>query len=177
MLNYTRRNCMQLYSVCPFTKRWMFHDAIYKDNLIVIINHLKQNRNLWYKFSTIQFAKITTKSIRNDVIYLYNVEPDRSTSWWNPDQIEFHRTFVETILFRGNFINTICIHFEGLNLSLQQITCLSHLINQIQIDICLHNIRIKTNNNLLVHTTAHFCLVSHRGGEIESREKEALRKI
>lgn len=39
---------MQLYSVCPFTKRWMFHDAIYKDNLIVIINHLKQNRNLLY---------------------------------------------------------------------------------------------------------------------------------
>lgn len=169
---------MQLYSVCPFTKRWMFHDAIYKDNLIIIINHLKQNRNLWYKFSTIQFAKITTKSIRSDVIYLYDIEPDRSTSWWNPDQIEFHRTFVETILFRGNFINTICIHFEGLNLSLQQITRLSHLINQIQIDICLRNIRIKTNkNNWLVPATAHFCLVSHRGGEIGSREKEALRKI
>lgn len=168
---------MQLYSVCPFTKRCMFHDAIYKDNLIIIINHSKQKRNLLYKFSTIQFAKITTKSIRNDVIYLYDVEPDRSTSWWNPDQIEFHWTFVETILFRGNFINTICIHFEGLNLSLQQITRLSHLINQIQIDICLRNIRIKTNNNLLVHTTAHFCLVSHRGGEIGSREKEALRKI
>lgn len=166
MLNYTRRNCMQLYSVCPFTKRWMFHDAIYKDNLIIIMNHLKQNRNLLY-----------TICKNYDVIYLYNVEPDRSTSWWNPDQIEFHRTFVETILFRGNFINTICIHFEGLNLSLQQITCLSHLINQIQIDICLRNIRIKTNNNLLVHTTAHFCLVSHRGGEIGSREKEALRKI
>lgn len=120
---------------------------------------------------------MTTKSIRNDVIYLYNVEPDRSTSWWNPDQIEFHRTFVETILFRGNFINTICIHFEGLILSLQQITRLSHLINQIQIDICLRNIQIKTNNNWLVPTTAHFCLVSHRGGEIGSREKEALRKI
>lgn len=134
----------------------MFYDAIYKDNLIIIINHFEQN--LLYKFSTIQFAKITTKSIRNDVIYLYNVEPDRSTSWWNPDQIEFHRTFVETILFRGNFINTICIHFEGLNLSLQQITRLSHLINQIQIDICLRNIRIKTNNNWLVPTTAHFCL-------------------
>lgn len=153
----------------------MFYDAIYKDNLIIIINHFEQN--LLYKFSTIQFAKITTKSIRNDVIYLYDVEPDRSTSWWNPDQIEFHWTFVETILFRGNFINTICIHFEGLNLSLQQITRLSHLINQIQIDICLRNIRIKTNNNWLVLTTAHFCLVSHRGGEIGSREKEALRKI
>lgn len=153
----------------------MFYDAIYKDNLIIIINYFEQN--LLYKFSTIQFAKITTKSIRNDVIYLYNVEPDRSTSWWNPDQIEFHWTFVETILFRGNFINTICIHFEGLNLSLQQITRLSHLINQIQIDICLRNIRIKTNNNWLVLTTAHFCLVSHRGGEIGSREKEALRKI
>lgn len=163
---------MQLYSVCPFTKRWMFHDAIYKDNLIIIMNHLKQNRNLLYTI-----CKITTKSIRNDVIYLYNVEPDRSTSWWNPDQIEFHRTFVETILFRGNFINTICIHFEGLNLSLQQITRLSHLINQIQIDICLCNIRIKTNNNWLVPTTAHFCLVSHRGGEIGIREKEALRTI
>lgn len=153
----------------------MFYDAIYKDNLIIIINHFEQN--LLYKFSTIQFAKITTKSIRNDDIYLYDVKPDRSTSWWNPDQIEFHGTFVETILFRGNFINTICIHFEGLNLSLQQITCLSHLINQIQIDICLRNIRIKTNNNWLVPTTAHFCLVSHRGGEIGSREKEALRKI
>lgn len=84
---------------------------------------------------------------------------------------------METILFRGNFINTICIHFEGLILSLQQITRLSHLINQIQIDIRLRNIQIKTKNNWLVPTTAHFCLVSHRGGEIGSREKEALRTI